>query len=205
MVMAAAAAQETLAAATNRLEPEQRAAAEVAKSHADRLVGQQQQAVAILDKDLALRMALTQTEQVERATTDATTRNMLADRAYNQTLADLVFQTEAIAPAALRTLLVGLDVTSPAALGARFEVDQFGNAVLVLPGDRRVVVSRAELPAPRSTPSTPPSRQSHPANRSPSASTKSWASPRTSQPRLRAPTPTGQRPQGGSRSSPGME
>jgi hypothetical protein len=180
---AAAQAQQAVASATDRVEQEQAAAANATKSHTDRMVEQQTQAISALDKDLALRQALTGVTQAQQqaaaataqhgagsveATTadqqleqsmlraaeaarqkalaqnqgaDASTRDILANNAYNATLANLVAQAGGQAPAALRTYLGGLNAAALGAIGARVETNAFGQAVLVLPGERRVVTS----------------------------------------------------------------
>ncbi|TDC92350.1 hypothetical protein E1161_13330 [Saccharopolyspora aridisoli] len=63
---AAAQAQQAVAAATDRVEQEQAAAAAATKSHTDRMVEQQLQAISALDKDLALRQALTAVTQAQQ-------------------------------------------------------------------------------------------------------------------------------------------
>ncbi|GAA2812761.1 hypothetical protein [Saccharopolyspora taberi] len=63
---AAAQAQQAVASATDRVEQEQAAAAAATKSHTDRMVEQQLQAISALDKDLALRQALTGVTQAQQ-------------------------------------------------------------------------------------------------------------------------------------------
>lgn len=76
--------------------------------------------------------------QAQYAGTSADTRAQFATAAYNQTLANLVVQAGAQAPLALRQYLAGLDSSALGAIHARMETDSFGNAVLVLPGEKRV-------------------------------------------------------------------
>ncbi|WP_338601608.1 hypothetical protein [Saccharopolyspora sp. SCSIO 74807] len=180
---AAAAAQQAVAAASNRVELEQAAAANATKSHTDRMVEQQLQAIAALDKDLALRQALTavtQAQQQAAAATaqhgagslQATTANQqleqtmlraaqaardkalahnqglpaetaatIANTEYNRTLANLVMQAGAQAPAALMGYLGSLNRAQLGAIGARISTDQFGHAIAILPNGKAIPIT----------------------------------------------------------------
>lgn len=176
----AAAAQQRVAAASDRVQQAQRAASDATKSHTDRMIEQQAQAMSALDTDLALRQAHASVTQAQRQATaatqrhgadsvqatmahqaleqamlraataardkarannhdvDATQRDQRANIAYNRTLANLVARAGGAAPIALRRYLAGLNGAALGAIGARMETDRFGNAILVLPGEKRV-------------------------------------------------------------------
>lgn len=180
---AAAQAQQAVASATDRVEQEQAAAANATKSHTDRMVEQQTQAISALDKDFALRQALTGVTQAQQQAAAATAqhgagsvqattasqqlegsmlraaqaahakamadnagmaasqRGMIANTEYNRTLAGLVMQAGAQAPAALLRYIGSLNQSQLTAIGARISTDQFGHAVAILPNGRVIPIT----------------------------------------------------------------